>query len=289
MDNSENSCLSEPILKACNAKKTVGLLDRQRLYKSEAEVALMREAGRVGSEAFVETIKWSKGKTQESFLAAKMEFEAKLRAASGLAYVPVVAGGDRANIIHYVRNDRLIEPGQMVLMDAGAKVSGYCNDITRSWPISGKFSPAQREIYEAVLRVQKKCIQAVRRRRELSSNISISVLNQLSTVSFIDELDNLGFRNPESIVNQVFPHSVGHQIGLDLHDCQSISYEEPLRDGMAITIEPGLYIPTSDLYPNRFHGIGVRIEDDLILTGDGCENLTERVPREVAEIESLMS
>ena len=105
---------------------------------------------------------------------------------------------------------------------------------------------------------------------------------------FIDELSILGFANPERSINKLFPHSIGHYLGLDLHDCQSISYEEPLQDGMIITIEPGLYIPYDQDYPSKYHGIGVRIEDDILLTADGCVNMTEAVPREVEEIEALM-
>jgi Xaa-Pro aminopeptidase len=283
-DFDENSCIG--IVEG--AKPLKEILHRQRLIKSPLEQKLMQKAGKVGADAFRETMRWSKGCNRESSLAAKMEFEAKLGGASGLAYVPVVAGGDRANIIHYVRNDRLIENNSMVLMDAGAKVHGYCSDITRTWPISGKFTPAQRELYEAVLRTQQRCIQAVFQWPQFP-DISLNDLNSVATVLFMDELGALGFTNPEKCVHKLFPHSIGHYIGLDLHDCPSISYDEKLKSGMAITIEPGLYVPADEQYPTRFHGIGIRIEDDLILSDTGCINMTAGVPREVEEIEDLLN
>jgi intermediate cleaving peptidase 55 len=152
-----------------------------------------------------------------------MEFECRIRGASGLAYVPVVAGGDRANIIHYVRNDSLIEDGSLVLMDAGAKMNGYCNDISRTWPVNGRFNDPQRDIYEAVLRVQKACIKAI------NNESSLDLLNYLAIHMFIDELGKLGFEDPQTSVFDLFPHSIGHYLGLDLHDCPSISYEEKFK------------------------------------------------------------
>ena len=290
-DFDENSCLSTDLvqlLEKGNAQPIKSDVYRDRLFKSATEQVVMREAGRIGSEAFRETIKWSRGRRFEAELAAKMEFEVKMRGATGLAYVPVVAGGDRANIIHYVRNDRIVDEGTMILMDAGAKVHGYCNDITRTWPISGRFTAPQKELYEAVLRVQKRCIQAAGKYGQFP-DLTLNALNHIAMVLFVDELGTLGFRTPEKAVCQLFPHSIGHYLGLDLHDCPAISCEEPLKDGMVITIEPGLYVPALSDYPTRFHGIGVRIEDDILLDADGAHILTEGVPREVEEIEHLMN
>lgn len=249
---------------------------------------VMKKAGLIGSEAFRETIRASRKNQQESFLAAKMEFEARSRGATGLAYIPVVAGGDRANIIHYVRNDRPLSEGDLVLMDAGAKVDAYCNDITRTWPVSGRFTSPQKEMYQAVLRVQKQCIRALAQWSKFPE-LSISTLNEIATLLFTDELGRLGVVNPRGVVDKLFPHSIGHFIGMDLHDCPTVSYDEPFRRGMIITIEPGLYIPADPRYPERFHGIGIRIEDDLLLTDDGCINLTETVPRETDELEHLLN
>ena len=296
-DLDDNDCLSpeqralllSPGGDSTLARPVKSLLHRLRLVKSPAERVLMQEASRAGSEAFRSTMRWSKGRQQEGDLAAHMEYEARLRGASGLAYVPVVAGGDRANIIHYVRNDRRLAEGELVLMDAGAQKHGYCNDITRTWPISGRFSPAQRRLYEAVLRVQQHCITAVTRWQSIGDDLSINALNQLASMLFVEELGALGFARPERAVHQLFPHSIGHWLGMDLHDCPTVSCDEPLREGMTITIEPGLYVPASTEYPEQYHGIGVRIEDDLLLTAKGAVTLTERVPRDPEEIESLLN
>lgn len=260
-----------------------------RLVKSAAEQAVMKEASRIGSEAFRETMKWSRHTRKESDLAARMEYECRLRGAAGLAYVPVVAGDDRGNIIHYVRNDRLITGNSpLVLVDAGAKVHHYCNDITRTWPLTGRFTAAQKEIYEAVLRIQLQCIKAAQQWKSYPE-MSLETLNELANLLFVDELGRLGFNKPERLVHRVFPHSIGHYLGLDLHDCPSVSYGEPLRAGMVITIEPGLYIPADPLYPDRYHGIAVRIEDDILITEDGCQVMTDLVPKHTEEIEDLLN
>lgn len=248
----------------------------------------MREASRIGAEAFSSVIRWSKGRREEASLAARMEFEVRMRGASGLSYVPVVAGGDRANIIHYVRNDRIITEGSLVLMDAGAKYGGYCNDITRTWPVAGRFAEAQRELYEAVLRVQQQSLDMLRRRTELPG-FSLHTLHCASVYFAAEELGKLGFRHPTKAVHKLYPHSIGHFLGMDLHDCPSIGYDEELQPGMVITVEPGLYVPVGKDYPERFHGIGVRIEDDVLVTTDGFVNLTAAVPKEVEELEGLMS
>lgn len=172
-------------------------------------------------------------------------------------------------------------------MDAGAKLHGYCSDITRTFPISGRFTGPQRELYEAVLRVQQRCIAVLGQWPRLPRPPTLLDLHQLAVHLFIQELTGLGFARSETIVDQVFPHSLGHYLGMDLHDCQGIHYDEPLRPGIIITVEPGLYVPPLDGCPTRYHGMGIRIEDDILVTPDGYQVLTEGVPREVEEIERL--
>lgn len=177
--------------------------------------------------------------------------------------------------------------GSLVLMDAGAKVNGYCSDITRTWPISGRFTAPQRELYEAVLRVQQRCIVGAAEWPRFPE-ISLQTLNDIANVLFVDELGRLGFARPERAVDALFPHSIGHYMGLDLHDCPSVPAAHALQPGMVITIEPGLYVPAHPDYPARYHGLAVRIEDDILVTAEGCDVLTDAVPKEVAEIESLL-
>ncbi len=306
IDDNANSALNDAIhgdATALQRKRpwlaVAGILDEMRLVKSPAEVALLSVAASHAARAFVETIKYSREHRHEGALAAKVEFECKRQGSSGLAYVPVVAGGDRANVIHYVRNDRPIEEGSLVLMDAGAKYMGYCSDITRCWPISGTFSTAQRDIYQAVLNVQLACIavldghvrQAAAASASGEARLSIADLTAFATLLFGHELEALGFCDAHRAAHTLFPHSIGHYIGLDLHDCQTASTDAiSLQPGMVVTIEPGLYIPADPAYPAKYHGIGVRIEDDIALSAtDGCVILSEAVPKEISAIEALLA
>lgn len=157
----DNAALTGPAKDLLLSKGTSAIeaLHRARTVKDAAEISLMVDVAERAAEAFKETMQWSRQTRYESHIAAKMEFECRLRGAEGLAYVPVVAGGPRANIIHYTRNDQIVKDDELILLDAGGKFHGYCTDITRTWPISGQFSQAQRELYEAVLRVQEACIK----------------------------------------------------------------------------------------------------------------------------------
>lgn len=291
-DGAPEQAMLKPDCFSATPKTLTSFIHRLRVIKSPSEQSIMAEASRVGSAAFKRTMQWSMGREKESDLAAKMEFESKLDGASGLAYVPVVAGGDRALTIHYVRNDRPIprEDGEshFLLMDAGAKMHYYCNDITRTWPTNGRFSAAQRELYDSVLRVQIQCIKALSQWTAFPG-ISLDTLNQLAVILFIDELGKLGFPQPERHVHQLFPHSIGHYLGMDLHDTPTISYGEALQAGMVITIEPGLYVPDHHDYPSRYRGMGIRIEDDILITASSCQVLTEAVPKHPEEIEILLA
>lgn len=159
-ENSSIPCTLKDYL-GSNGSSMTALLHSLRMIKRESEIKVMIEAGAKAAEAFKATMAWSRKIRKESDLAAKMEFECRMRGADGLAYVPVVAGGSRANILHYTRNDMLIDDNVMVLMDAGGKFDGYCTDISRTWPISGQFSAPQAELYNAVLRVQEACIMVI--------------------------------------------------------------------------------------------------------------------------------
>lgn len=223
-----------------------------RSTKREAEAAVMRKACASAAEAFKETMQWSvrQAVRQESAIAARMEFECRLRGATGLAYVPVVASGPRALILHYTRNNMVAQGGDLMFMDAGGKFDGYCTDISRAWPLSGRFSAPQRQLYEAVLRVQQACIRLCGMWRE--HRISLAHLNYFSVELLKEELGRLGFRNPARAVDRLYPHSIGHYLGLDLHDCPRTLGDLPLRPGTVITIEPGLYIPVDSEFPPEY-------------------------------------
>lgn len=224
----------------------------------------------------------SQNATSENELAARMEYECRTRGAERLAYVPVVAGSDRGLVLHYTHNNQLLDRRGLVLMDAGASYCGYASDITRTWPLNGRFSAPQRKLYEAVLNVQLGCLHAL----QTVPAISMAQLNDVSVYLTCIELDRLGFRNAERHVHRLYPHSIGHHLGLDLHDCPTHDSNQPLQPGNVITVEPGLYVPPGVAdFPTEFHGLAVRIEDDVVIEADNRIVLLTSVPKTVEEIE----
>jgi Xaa-Pro aminopeptidase len=192
-----------------------------------------------------------------------------------LAYVPVVAGGSNGHTIHYVSNNDVLKNGQLVLVDAGAQYMGYNSDITRTWPINGKFTNSQKEIYQIVLQTQKQIIEKC---------IAGNTLAQLQTETFALLHDRLQkyFKKPlsRSKMSEYYPHHVSHFLGIDVHDTPFISQTRPFCNGMVLTVEPGLYIKELD--------IAVRIEDDILITSNGPVVLSSEAPKEIEDIEHLM-
>lgn len=232
-------------------------------------------------------MEYSRNAKSEAELAAFMEYKVRSLGGDRLAYVPVVAGSNRGLVLHYTHNNQKISSNDWMLMDAGAQYFGYCSDITRSWPLSGRFSDAQARLYEAVLRVQMGCQTAI----ETIPKISFSQLNEVAMYLTAVELDGLGFKDVERNVNKWFPHSIGHHLGLDLHDCPNHDPNAPYFPGNVITIEPGVYVPVDDKNaPEEYRGLAIRIEDDFIIgEGGKLTNMTEAVPNTVSQIEALLS
>ncbi|XP_025064733.1 xaa-Pro aminopeptidase 3 isoform X4 [Alligator sinensis] len=265
------------------------LVQNLRLIKSSAEIERMKVVGRVTSQAFTETMFASKSPVDEAFLYAKFEFECRARGADILAYPPVVAGGNRSNTLHYVKNNQLIKDGEMVLLDGGCESSCYVSDITRTWPINGRFTGPQAELYQAVLEVQKSCLSLC------SPGVSLENIYNLMLSLTGQKLRELGVLRRSIDENHFFkavrkycPHHVGHYLGMDVHDTPSMSRSLPLQPGMVITIEPGIYIPEDDLAaPKRFRGIGIRIEDDVVVTEDTPLILSADCPKEIYHIEQI--
>jgi Xaa-Pro aminopeptidase len=192
------------------------------------------------------------------------------RGCEGDAYAPIVASGTKATALHYSENARLMQAGELVLMDVGSECAGYATDITRTVPVSGKFTPRQRELYEIVLGAQKAAIAA------LKPGVTLPQLNQIAR----DYLDGHGRDLNGGPLGRYLTHRISHGVGLEVHDYPSASSTEPLQAGMVITVEPGLYIPEEK--------IGIRIEDTLLVTEEGCRNLSAALPREPGEIERSM-
>lgn len=217
----------------------------------------MRKAGRASGRAYTEAMrnKWEK----EKDLAAYLDYNFRINGCEGSAYIPVVAGGKNASIIHYTDNNHLLHGDELVLVDAGGEYGGYITDITRTWPVSGKFSQAQRDLYTAVLSTQRHCISLCR----ANASLSLDQLHEAAESSLREQLLDLGFDMSGRALEKLFPHHLGHYIGLDVHDTPGQSRKAPLQARQCVTIEPGLYIPDTEEYPVHFRGMGIRIEDSV--------------------------
>lgn len=267
-----------------------------RLNKSAEEVEMMQKAATISAEAHVMAMKKTRPGMNEFQIESMIEGYFRDKGASGVAYNSIVGGGDNATILHYVENDRLLNDGDLLLIDAGAEYRGYAADITRTFPVNGKFTRPQREVYDVVLDVQERCTEftvtgnTVKARQELSIELLTEGMRKLGllkgkTKDLIKKKAYLRY----------YMHGVGHYLGLDVHDAgryftdQSARSSRPFAPGMVLTVEPGLYIPPDDKSaPEKYRGIGIRIEDDILVTKDGNRNLTAKVPKDPDEIEALM-
>ncbi|RKF58388.1 Intermediate cleaving peptidase 55 [Erysiphe neolycopersici] len=272
----------ETLLKHSNVKPLQPLLNNLRIIKSQAEINNMFIAGQASGLAFTNAIRkiWTKEKDLNNFL----DYEFKMNGCDTNAYVPVVAGGKNALCIHYVRNDDLLRDGEIVLVDAGGEYGGYITDITRSWPINGKFTDAQRDLYNAVLEVQRTCTSLCRE----NASLSLDDIHDIGEKGLIENLKQLGFDMSRNAIRILFPHHIGHYIGLDVHDCPGYSRSLKLKTGCCLTVEPGVYVPSNDeRWPKHFWDLGIRIEDSICVQYDTSLVFTTKAVKEVIDIESL--
>jgi Xaa-Pro aminopeptidase len=228
----------------------------------------------------------------EHELEALLEYEFRRAGGSGPAYTSIVAGGPNATVLHYVENDRPLRAGELVLVDAGTEWLHYASDVSRTWPVSGRFSPEQRELYEVVLAAQRRVLAAVR------PGATLPGLHQLALESLCEGLVRLGLLPgsaeealESSAYRRFYMHRTSHFLGLDVHDVGAQALDgspRALAPGMVLTVEPGLYLAEDDdqLEP-AWRGLGVRIEDDVHVTAEGAEVLTRALPTAVEEIEAL--
>ncbi|KAG1352502.1 hypothetical protein G6F62_002662 [Rhizopus arrhizus] len=253
-----------------------------RMIKSPSEIEAMKKSGLISAKAFVEAMKWTKPGLTEAQLWAKFDYETRMRGSSMLAYVPVIAGGPNALSLHYVRNDMELKDNDLVLVDCGGEYNGYASDITRTWPVNGRFSDAQKELYQAVLNVNKKCIKLCTE----SSNLSLHGIHSESVRFMKEELEEIGFNATGWDLERIlYPHHVGHYLGLDVHDLHGLDRSRKLKQNMVITIEPGIYVPYDDKFPSKYQGIGIRIEDNVVIGKEEPYVLTSNTPKEVVDIE----
>jgi Xaa-Pro aminopeptidase len=268
------------------------LLDEMRLFKSPEELQIMRQAAGISADAHRRAMRETKPDMFEYEVEAGLLHDFRAGGAQAPAYTSIVAGGVNACVLHYVENNAKLKDGDLLLIDAGCELDGYASDITRTFPIDGKFSPAQKDLYQLVLAAQAEAIAAVRPGNAWNAphDAALRVLAQ----GFID------FGLCQGSVDQVlqsedykrfYMHRTGHWLGLDVHDAGEYKINgewRPLQPGMTLTVEPGCYVRPADNVPQHFWNIGIRIEDDVAVTESGCEVLTSAAPKAVAEIEELM-
>ena len=261
-------------------------VERLRFKKSLNEIRVMRRAGRASGEAMAETMGYVRPGVTEAQLQAVFEYNCGLRGSQRPAYVPVVASGANALTIHYVSNDCLVGPDQLVCIDAGGELDGYASDITRAFPSNadGLFSEPQRDLYTAVLNVLKACTALATE----SQHYTLADLHRRSVDFLRQELQQIGFTlSGGSLERILYPHYIGHWLGIDLHDCASVERTTKLEEGVVVTVEPGVYVPYDDAFPKHFQGIGIRVEDDIaVLGGEQNVVLSAEAPKEVIDVEA---
>lgn len=272
------------------------LIHELRLHKSERELDIMRQANVISGNAHQRAMKATKAGRFEYHIEAELLHEFAINGARFAAYNSIVAGGDNANILHYTDNDEVLNNGDLLLIDAGGELAGYAADITRTFPVNGKFSAEQKTIYQLVLDSQIAAIEAIK------PDQTFSALNDLVCEILTKGLYELGILSgdldaliEEKACKKYFIHGLGHWLGLDVHDVGDYQSNEnrqqlrPFAPGMVMTIEPGIYIPFDADVDKKWQGIGVRIEDNIAVTATGYENLTVNTPKEIADIEKLMA
>ena len=266
-------------------------LDRMRLVKDAHEIDLMRRAADITSAGHARAMRHCRPGQAEYELEAELTHEFRRRGAGGHSYNPIVAGGANACVLHYVDNDKLLAEHALVLIDAGCELEGYAADITRTFPVGGCFNGAQRDAYEIVLAAQLAAIAAIKPGASFSAYhdaaVRVLVQGMIDLKLLAGSVDGL---IESEAYKPYYMHRTGHWLGLDVHDAGDYKTGDDwikLEPGMALTVEPGLYIRPSPMVPPHLHGIGIRIEDDVFVTATGCEVYTD-APKTVAEIEEVM-
>jgi len=277
------------------------IVDEMRLVKDETEIATMRRAGEISAAAHVRAMRACRPGLREYHLEAELLHEFRSRGAQGPAYNAIVAAGANACVLHYRAGDTELRSGELCLIDAGCELDGYAADVTRTFPVAGSFDGPQREVYDIVLAAQHAAFAQVRPGNGFDAphDAAVRVLAQglldlgLLSGSLEGALESGAYR-------QFYMHRTGHWLGLDVHDvgdyrasgdATTNGSERPWRSlqaGMVLTVEPGLYLRPADNVPTQFHNIGVRIEDDVLVTTQGHTVLTAAAPTRAADVEALI-
>jgi Xaa-Pro aminopeptidase len=270
------------------------VLHDMRTIKSAADIEGMRRAVAISREAHIAAMRLSRPGMHEYELQAIVEYVFTSRGARGAAYTSIVGAGVNGTVLHYMTNRARIKDTDLVLIDAGAEVDYYCGDLTRTWPMSGKFSPAQRSVYEIVLAAQLRCIEMCKPGANFNGDINDAAI-RIITEGLVDLRllrGSVDENIEKSAYRRFYMHRIGHYLGMDTHDVGF--YRErgewrPLAAGMVVTIEPGIYIPDDDDIDGALRGIGVRIEDNVLITPGGSENLSDGTPKSIEEVERTIA
>jgi Xaa-Pro aminopeptidase len=268
------------------------LIDEMRLVKDAHELAVMRRAAAIAASAHRRAMRAARPGKMEYEIEAELLYEFRRGGAQFPAYSPIVAGGANACVLHYVANDARLRDGDLLLVDAGCELDGYASDITRTYPVGGRFGGAQRAVYDLVLAAQAAAIAKVRAGGAWNEphDAAVRVLAQgMLDLKLLQ--GSLGEALEKETYKRFYMHRTGHWLGLDVHDAGDYKRAgawRPLAPGMALTVEPGLYIRAAGDVPPELHNIGVRIEDDVVVTAQGCEVLTAEAPKGIDDIEALM-
>ena len=278
------------------------IIHEMRVFKNNEEIEIMQRAADIAAEAHVEAMKAVRPDMKEYEVEALIESIFRRHGSAGPSYTSIIGSGANATVLHYISNQGTLRDGDLLLVDAGAEYQGYASDITRTFPINGKFTQAQRDIYDLVLNTQMSCIDMVR------PGVRLEDLKTHSIEMLTEGMVNLGLLKgePAKLIEekkymQFYMHNLGHFLGIDVHDAGKYYFKgesRPAEPGMVMTIEPGLYISpdTSNIpeefnqdIPDKYLGIGVRIEDDVLVTQNGARVLTHKVAKDPGEIEALMA
>lgn len=266
-------------------------LDDMRVYKSKNEIKCLQESANIADEAHIKMIKSCKPGMYEYNLNAEF-MHCLINHNSQPSYLPIIGGGDNACILHYVNNNQELKDGDLVLIDAGAESGYYASDITRTFPVNGKYTKAQKEVYSIVLAAHTAAVSKVKPGNHWNEphEAAVKVIAQgLLDLGLIKgELEEVLENHKYA---QFYMHKTGHWLGLDVHDCGEYSVDGlwvELEPSMVLTIEPGIYIPSDAKVPSKYKGIGIRIEDDVLVTATGNKILSDKVPRTIKAIEALM-
>ena len=265
-----------------NYKRSAPFLNKLRSVKTALEIEVMKIAAEITAAGFKRVLKFLKPDCWEHEIEAEFIHEFVKRRSRGFAYSPIIGSGSNACVLHYLENNKQCISGDLVLIDVGAEYANYACDVTRCFPVNGKFTDRQREVYESVLRVEKASIELLKPGAVLSEyhkRVGDLMTKELINLNLLsqEEVDN---QNPSwPAYKKYFMHGTSHYLGLDVHD-YGLWDGSPMEAGMVFTCEPGIYIPEE--------GIGIRIEDDILITSNGYINLTKEIPKEVSEIEAAM-